>query len=55
MIATKKVAEYVNKMGISIKAICENTGLSKNVLYTSLGSGEIGNSGQMSFYLSAYF
>ena len=35
----RRLAEYVNKMGISIKAICENTGLSKNVLYTSLGSG----------------
>ncbi|MBP3488841.1 MAG: hypothetical protein J6K53_10650 [Roseburia sp.] len=39
MIATKNVAAYINKMGISIKAISNNTGLSQGVLYSSLGTG----------------
>ncbi len=39
MTATKKMADYVGKMGISIKAISKKTGLSTNILYRSLGNG----------------
>ena len=39
MTATKKLAEYLNRRGISIAAILKATGLSKQPLYMSLGSG----------------
>ena len=39
MTATKKLAVYLNRRGISIASIVKGTGLPKQPLYVSLGSG----------------
>lgn len=39
MKATKALAAFIKEKGIKISMIAKKTGLSENVLYTSLGSG----------------
>ncbi len=39
MIVTDNVAAYIEKMGISINAVAKKTGLSRNILYSSLSVG----------------
>lgn len=36
MVATKKIAEYVNKKGINLSAMSRSTGISYSALYASL-------------------